>query len=325
MSFSGKVKEELVKHIPNARHCQIAQITAMITMEGKVSISAKEEYRIIVTTESIYVATCYYELLRRAFRICPETVCRKNRLVSGGYTYQVLVLQHDEAMKILEATKLIHPVDISGDAYSNIYEDTIQHLVVQNLCCKRAFLKGSFLAAGSISDPQKGYHFEIVCDSEEKAVMMKEMMECFELEPKIIPRKKYFVLYLKEGSMIADMLKIMEAHISLLEFENVRILRDVRNDVNRKVNCETANLNKTVNAAVKQVEDILYLKEQGKLLDLPKSLLEIADLRLEYQDASLKELGGMLNPPVGKSGVNHRLRKISNYANEIREKEENKF
>ena len=154
---------------------------------------------------------------------------------------------------------------------------------------------------------------------------MKEMMECFELEPKIIPRKKYFVLYLKEGSMIADMLKIMEAHISLLEFENVRILRDVRNDVNRKVNCETANLNKTVNAAVKQVEDILYLKGRGKLTNLPKPLLEIADLRLEYQDASLKELGDMLNPPVGKSGVNHRLRKISNYANEVREKEENKF
>ena len=325
MSFSAEVKEELVKHIPSARHCQIAQIAAMITMEGKVSISADEEYRIIITTESIYVAECYDELVRRAFHICPEILCRKNRSVNGGYIYQILVLQHEEAMRILEATKLIHPVDVSTDAYANIYEDTIQQLVVQNVCCKRAFLKGSFLAAGSISDPQKGYHFEIVCDSEEKAVMMKEMMECFELEPKIIPRKKYFVLYLKEGSMIADMLKIMEAHISLLEFENVRILRDVRNDVNRKVNCETANLNKTVNAAVKQVEDILYLKGRGKLTNLPKPLLEIADLRSEYQDASLKELGDMLNPPVGKSGVNHRLRKISNYANEVREKEENKF
>ena len=122
--------------------------------------------------------------------------------------------------------------------------------------------------------------------------------------------------------MIADMLNILEAHISLLEFENVRVLRDVRNDINRKVNCETANLNKTVNAAVKQVEDIMFLKQQGKLTDLPKALIEIADLRLEYQDASLKELGDMLNPPVGKSGVNHRLRKICNYANEIREREE---
>lgn len=325
MSFSAKVKEELIKHIPKARHCQIAQIAAMITMEGKVSISEKEEYRIIVTTESIYVARCYYELVRRAFSISPEVIYRKNKAVNGSYTYQILVLSHTEAMRILEATKLIHSADASEDAYSNIYEDTVNHLVVQNLCCKKAFLKGSFLAAGSISDPQKGYHFEIVCDSEEKALMMKEMMECFSLEPKIILRKRYFVVYLKEGSMIADMLTIMEAHISLLEFENVRILRDVRNDINRKVNCETANLNKTVNAAVKQVEDILYLKEQGKLLNLPKPLLEVADLRLEYQDASLKELGDMLNPPVGKSGVNHRLRKISNYANEVREKEENKF
>jgi len=148
------------------------------------------------------------------------------------------------------------------------------------------------------------------------------MMYSFDMDAKIIERKKMHVVYLKEGSQIVDMLNIMEAHLSLMELENVRILKEMRNTVNRKVNCETANLNKTVSAAVKQVEDIEYIKETIGLEKLPDNLQEMAMIRLEHPHAALKELGEMLDPPVGKSGVNHRLRKIKEIADHVRESKE---
>ena len=179
------------------------------------------------------------------------------------------------------------------------------------------------MAGGSMSDPSKTYHFEIVCMNEEKARQIQSIMNVFELDAKIIMRKKYFVVYIKEGTQIVDMLNIMEAHISLMELENIRILKEMRNSINRRVNCETANINKTVSAAVKQVEDIQYIKNTVGFRDLSDGLVEIANLRLEYPDASLVELGRMLSTPVGKSGVNHRLKKLSDRACELRKRHSN--
>ena len=170
-----------------------------------------------------------------------------------------------------------------------------------------------------MSDPEKSYHFEIVCNGEEKAKQLVEIINSFDMEAKIVQRKKSHVVYLKEGSQIVDMLNIMEAHVALLDLENVRILKEMRNSVNRQVNCETANINKTVSAAVKQLEDINYIKNTRGLDSLPDNLREIALVRLEYPQAALKELGTYLEPAVGKSGVNHRLRKICEIAEEIRQ------
>ena len=144
-------------------------------------------------------------------------------------------------------------------------------------------------------------------------------MNCFDLEAKIVERKNYYVVYIKEGAKIVDALNVMEAHVCMMKLENIRIVKEMRNSVNRRVNCETANINKTVSAAVKQVEDILYIKEHMGFSNLSDSLRQMAELRLREPDAPLKDLGTMLNPPVGKSGVNHRLRKLSNIANELRE------
>ena len=174
------------------------------------------------------------------------------------------------------------------------------------------------MAAGSISDPNKSYHFEIVCHTLEQAQQLKELMEFFETEPKIVERKERMVVYLKEGSQIVDLLNVMEAYVSLMNLENIRILKEMRNSINRKVNCETANINKTVNAAVKQIQDIELIRDMRGLDSLPQNLREMALLRLEYPDAPLKELGSYLEPPVGKSGVNHRLRKLSAIAEELR-------
>ena len=170
-----------------------------------------------------------------------------------------------------------------------------------------------------MSDPEKFYHFEIVCSTERKAEFIQTILVGFTFDARIVRRKRYYVVYIKEGEQIVDLLNIMMAHRSLLNLENVRILKEVRNSINRQVNCETANLNRTVSAAVKQIEDINYIKETVGLDSLSEGLMEIAVLRAENTEVSLKELGEMLSPPVGKSGVNHRLRKISEIADELRQ------
>ena len=176
------------------------------------------------------------------------------------------------------------------------------------------------MAAGSISDPNKSYHFEIVCHTLEQAQQLKELMEFFETEPKIVERKERMVVYLKEGSQIVDLLNVMGAHVSLMNLENLRIEKEMRNSINRQVNCETANITKTVNAASRQLEDIQLIQTHIGLSGLPEHLREIALVRLTHPESSLQELGGYLNPPVGKSGVNHRLRKLSEIASQIQVK-----
>ena len=187
---------------------------------------------------------------------------------------------------------------------------------------KRSIIRKNFLLSGSISDPEKFYHFEIVCSDAEHAEEMKTLIGSYELDAKIVQRKGHFVVYLKEGAQIADMLRIMEASQALMEFENIRILKEMRNSINRQVNCEAANMGKTISAAVKQVEDIRYLFLKTGVENLPKGLAEIAEKRLEYPEATLKELGELMDPPLGKSGVNHRLKKLGELAENFRSREE---
>ena len=310
MSFSVKVKEELSKQCPVARHCRIAEIAAIISMCGKISISENGRYVVKIQTENIAVAKKYFTLLKKTYNIDTEILIKQSSKV---HMYTVALLDYEEAMKVLQASKLI---DKSGEIHENL--SVSDNLIIQRECCKRAFIRGAFLVAGSISDPEKSYHFEIVCTSHDKAIQLQKIIQYFNIDAKIVERKKHFVVYIKEGSGIVDILNVMEAHISLMELENVRILKEMRNSVNRKVNCETANLNKTVSAAVKQIEDIKYIRDKAGLSILTEGLEEMAELRLDNPDASLKELGAMLSPTVGKSGVNHRLRKISEIAESLR-------
>lgn len=313
MSFSAKTKEELSRQWNGARHCQIAEIAAIISMCGKVSIDSRERYSVKVRTENVSVARKYFTLLKKTFNIETETFVSTNRM--KDYTsYTIIIKRHEDAIRVLQASKLI-------DGNGEIYEEfsMVKNMVVQNSCCKRAFIRGAFLAAGSISNPEKSYHIEIVCAARSKAEQVKQLINSFGLESKVIERKKSYVVYLKEGSQIVDLLNIMEAPVALMELENVRILKEMRNSVNRMVNCETANINKTVSAAVKQTEDIQYIQNTIGLKKLPEGLQEIAELRLTYPNATLKELGDLLTVPLGKSGVNHRLRKLSEIAEKLKE------
>ena len=313
MSFSKEVKEELSRQLPSARHCCIAETAAIISLCGHVKISSQDRFSVKIHTENIAVARKYFTLLKKTFNIVAEITIRQNAYLKKGRTYTITVNNHEEAVKILTTCKLLEDGDIVENM--SVYDNT----VIMNSCCKRAFVRGAFIASGSISTPEKFYHFEIVCNSYDKAVQLSDLIKSFDIESKIVERKKYYVVYIKDGAGIVDILNVMEAHVALMNLENVRILKEMRNSVNRKVNCETANLNKTVAAAVKQTMDIKYIQDTVGLSILPEALRQLAEIRLDNPDVSLKELGALLDPPVGKSGVNHRLRKISDIAKKLQE------
>lgn len=303
MSFSRKVKEELGGHISRARHCQIAELAAMFSCCGQVVCEEKENISAKFVTENLTVAKKYSILIRKAFHFNIEMSVK-------GHQYFVYVLDSEDALTFFKALKIQEGKTL------------VHELVIQRNCCKRAFLRGLFLACGSVTNPGRGYHLELALGTMGKAAEVIRLLESFEIEAKMVERKKNYIVYLKEGARIVELLNVMEAHVALMEFENVRILKEMRNSINRQVNCETANIKKTVSAAARQIEDIQYIKDTSGFGTLPKGLAEIANLRLEHAEVSLKELGEMLNPPIGKSGVNHRLRKLSEIAADLRNRGE---
>lgn len=315
MSFSAEVKDELSRHISSARHCQIAEIAAMTAMCAEIIQHENGEFSIKLSTENDSVVRKYFTLLEKTFNIYAENHHNYDDIKKGS-TYTIHIDDQDTCIRILQTLKLYE-----NHTYSE-QDELVNPILIQQTCCRRTFIRGAFLASGSISDPKKFYHFEIVCTSQKKAEQLRDVINSFDVDSKIIQRKKYFVVYIKEGTHIVDILNIMEAHVSLMQLENVRILKEMRNSVNRQVNCETANLNKTVEAAVKQSRDIEYIRDTIGLDGLKAGLKEVAYARLENPDMNLKDLGMLLSPPVGKSGVNHRLRKLSEMAEHLRDTRE---
>ena len=311
MSFSLEIKEELETRIDTAKHCQIAEFAAIMAFCGKVRRRAGGLMGLEVTTENEVVRRKVVELAIKAFSASEESFeveyeGKNNRIIN--------IFINDEKL----IAKILMAIKWCDDNFTVVEPVFVNHRIIQKECCKRAFIRGAFLAAGSISDPNKSYHYEIVCEYEEDAVQMQELLKFFNLDAKIIQRKRNYVTYIKEGNNITDVLNIMGAFVSQMKLYNVMILKGMRNDVNRKVNCETANLNKTIEAAVKQIRDIEYVRDTVGLESLSDGLREVAEIRLKNPDMKLKDIGELLNPPVGKSGVNHRLRKISELAQKLR-------
>ena len=245
MSFSSKVKEELSRQLSSARHCQIAEIAAILSLCGRIQISENDRYRVKIHTENEAVARKYFTLLKKTFNIGIDVSIRQSIGNHRNRTCTVAVTHHEDAMRVLQAVKLI-------DQYGEIEENLslAQNVVLMQNCCKRAFIRS------------------------------------MGIEAKIVLRTKYFVVYIKEGSQIVDILNVMEAPVALMELENIRILKEMRGSVNRQVNCETANINKTVSAAVKQMEDIIYIRDTAGFDSLPENLREIAELRLTRPEAT---------------------------------------
>ena len=304
MSFSGQIKEELAQVISSPRHCQLAELAALVQFCGHI----EEDGSLLVQSENPLVIRKCFTLLKKTFKI--EAVA-KSQMQTLNYR---LFVTGEVAFRVLEALKIC---DTAGHLMMRHLTDPV---LIKNSCCKRAYLRGYYMAVGSMSDPYKSYHLELVCGLQAQAEQLLKILHDFSLDAKMIVRKKYHVVYMKEGENIADFLNITEAHKALMEFENTRIYKGMRNMVNRKVNCEAANITKTVNAATRQVEDIRLIREKMGLEGLPEPLRQMAYVRLENPQASLGELGKLLDPPVGKSGVNHRLRKLGELAKELKVK-----
>ncbi|MDO4803774.1 MAG: DNA-binding protein WhiA [Lachnospiraceae bacterium] len=289
MSFSSDVKEELTGEMPAARHCQIAEIAGMLAISGDGAGDA-----VGLSSDNAILQRKFFTLLLKAFNI------EKDLLSDGKYVEPGQAVL-DDKKKVQDIRKAIsHPMLLSME------------------CCQKAYIRGTFLAGGSISDPEKYYHFEIVCGNEETADTVRRTMNNFGLDAKIVMRKNSWVVYLKEGEQIVHIIGLMGAGKSLMKLETVRIWRDFRGKINRRVNCETANLNRTAVTSVRQVEDIRLIEKELGFGFLPPPLRQMAEARLQHPEASLKELGEAMEPRLGKSGVNHRLRKLGEIADKLR-------
>jgi DNA-binding protein WhiA len=302
MSFSSDVKAELLKHTELPRHCAIASLCALINLCGEYGVEGGDSY-VVISSDNDRVVELAVLFLNELFGYSREVVVIDNK--------PALVIKGQRAGDVLSATGFI-------GRDSLIEEVPINPLIVASDCCKRAYLRTAFICCGSVTDPEKNYHFEFVNSDYYHALNLKTLIADFGIEAKIVERKNHYVVYLKEGEQIVDMLNLISAHVALMEFENKRIVKEVRNNVNRIVNCETANLNKVVSASVKHRDAIEYIRNRVGFSYLSSQLEAVARARLDNPDLSLKELGEILNPPVSKSGVNHRLKKICEIAEQLK-------
>lgn len=308
MSFASETKKELT-NLEVKPCCSIAELSAMIRMNGSLSFSNRKMV-VDIQTENAAIARRIYTLLKKNYQVQVELLVRKKMRLKKNNVY--IVRLAERAREILEDTKII------GEGFTIIHD--ISPDLIKKKCCKRSYLRGAFLAGGSVNNPEtSSYHLEIASLYKEHNDSLCELMNTFGLNSKTLERKKGFITYLKEAEKITEFLNIVGAHNSLLRFEDVRIVRDMRNSVNRLVNCETANLNKTIGASLRQVENIRFIDQTVGLQILPDKLREIAELRMNYTEVTLKELGEMVSGGnISKSGINHRLRKIDEIAEKLR-------
>ncbi|WP_335871617.1 DNA-binding protein WhiA [Bacillus sp. 2205SS5-2] len=308
MSFASETKKELT-NIEMKHCCAKAELSALIRMNGSLSFSNRMLI-VNIQTENAAIARRIYTLIKKIYQAPVELLVRKKMRLKKNNVY--IVRLNEGAKQILEDLMIL------AEGFTFVYN--ISPELIKKKCCKRSYLRGAFLAGGSVNNPEtSSYHLEIFSLYEEHNQALSDLMNIFGLNSKTLERKKGFITYLKEAEKITELLNVIGAHNALMRFEDVRIVRDMRNSVNRLVNCETANLNKTIGAALRQVENIRFIEAVVGLNILPDKLREIAELRVAYQDVTLKELGEMVSGgTVSKSGVNHRLRKIDQIADRLR-------
>ena len=314
MSFASEMKNELTR-IEVDTCCMKSELSALIKMNGALS-HFNGEWIINIQTENAAIARRIFSLIRNLYGVEIELLVRRKMKLKKNNVYISRIKK--------DSRKLLEDLDIMKDG---VLSHEISNSVKEKECCIRSYLRGAFLAGGSVNNPEtSAYHLEIFSLYEEHAQSLTELMNGYQLNAKFIERKRGYITYLKEAEKIAEFLSLIGGYQALLKFEDIRIVRDMRNSVNRLVNCETANLNKTISAAMRQVENIQFIDEEIGLDELPERLREIARLRVEHQDVSLKELGEMMSTGViSKSGVNHRLRKLDKIADKLRSGEEVTF
>lgn len=307
MSFSADVKNELIGKIPNATHCRVAEICGCLAYRGVLLSDGSLEF----VTDNAAIAKKVFTFLKKSFNIGVVAVTRS---VEGRARTEHVIRVPDAE----ETSSLLVSLGLSESLEREGRLTVIKNTALSLNCCKRSFLRAAYCMSGTMNDPAKSYHFEIAVPEESIAHILCAMMEEYDCMPKLTMRRGITCLYLKDGNRISDMLSVMEAHGMLLRFESERAVREVRGNVNRKVNIEVSNLQKAAKASEKQIKDIELIRDTVGLGSLPEDLADMAKLRLSHPEATLFELGEMLSPALGRSGVNHRLQKLCMIADGLR-------
>lgn len=308
MSFAAEVKKELTSLAVEKELAQ-AELAALIRMNGSLSLN-NHQFILNVQTENAAIARRIFTLLKDHYGVRSELLVRRKMKLKKNNVYIVRLKQ--------DTKPILLDLDIMDDL---MFKGHIAEKIKQDPQLARAYLRGAFLASGSVNNPETSrYHLEISSIYEEHNQDVCALLNQFELNARTLERRNGFITYLKGAEKIADFLTLIGATNSMLKFEDVRIVRDMRNSVNRLVNCETANMNKTIDAASRQINNIQFIEATVGLQSLPEKLQEIAELRLQHPEVSLKELGEMIpSGAISKSGINHRIRKINDFADQLRE------
>ncbi len=307
MSFTAEVKDELSRIEPKRQCCLKSELAALVRVEGTLHISGNERFRLEIATETAPVARKTIKLLHGLYDLKTELTVRRSVLHKTN-NYLITVPSQPKLPQALNELGIL-------DESLNLTHGILPR-VVRRDCCAISYLRGAFLGGGFVADPHGDFHFELTAESEQIAEDLAVLMERFEIPAKVTRRRGLFTVYLKGAEPIVTFLALVGAHRALLRTEDVRILKSMRNDVNRLVNAEMANQQKTADAALAQIEAIRLLADTRGIGSLPPALQELASLRLEYPDVSLRELGELADPPLSKSAVYHRVRRIEQMAEE---------
>ncbi len=302
MSFSSDVKNEIIKSCESGKKLRICQILGMICFGAKL-VGTSDGFRFRFQSENPKISRLLYTVLKNDMKL--DAGIRIHKSVKNA-AYHVVVENEEHIRRLFRYVGLIGPADELGSFIN--YKINSQLVKTSNE--KKAFLKGAFLAGGSVTTPQKNFHLEFATTHYRLSTDFEKLLESLSMSPRTVMRKSSYVVYFKSGEEIADILTVLGAYDSVMEYHNIKIIKEMRNSINRKMNCETANMTKTIDASMAQVKAIEKLEKLGILSQLSEQLREIAHLRLEHRELSLQELGSMLSSPIGKSGVNHRLRKL---------------
>lgn len=310
MTFSKETKDELAHIVPEKNCCILAEIAGFIRVCGTIKLMGGGKFKVVLTTEHNAVARHYKTLIKAYFDVDSTVEIGRSQAINKGKVYHMSLGPEELSEQILRETGILM---LRGGM--NYISDGIYEGLIKTKCCRKAYLRGLFLGTGTMSNPEKGYQFEIVCDSEILAGDVKRLINSFiDIHAKVVVRKGQYVVYIKAASQILDLLAIMGAHTQYFAFEDIRMKKELVNRANRIQNCDQANIDKTVMASEKQISDIRAIIARSGMESLPQKLREIAVLRLENPDASMTEIGTMLDPPLKKAGVNNRFARIAELA-----------
>lgn len=314
MSFSSETKKAIAKILPENRCCMLAEIAGYARIRGVLRLTGGGHMSVSLNAEDPAVVRTLKQLTTAYFDAASEIQVIQGSMLKKENSYRLIFDEERTGEKILRETGMLQVRD-----GSNVLVDGIDSEIVRKTCCKKACLRGLFLAGGTVNDPEKGYHLEIVCSDKVTAADVKKLMNQFSLKARIVERRGSQVVYIKGSERVADFLKIVGAYNQVFRLEDVLALKSLRNKTNRIVNCESANLDRSVNAAASQIQNIRYIQEHLGLENIQQRLRDAAELRLEYPELPLSELARLSDPPVSKSGLNHRFAKIAETAERLRE------